>query len=160
MTGLINLLLLLEKDNLIKEWQWHTDVDNILPSLFRDPAAIESNVTPGFMARIVNIQEAWQFISAQADLGSLVLRVQDTMAPWNEGVWEVSVHGERAEVTRSDRPAQATGEIGIWTQLYYGYTTVDKAVYSGKLQIHDPAVVPLLQNLWASSQKPMMFDRF
>jgi len=158
--GLLNLLLLLEKDNILDEWRWQTDVHNILPTLFREPELIESSITPGFMARIVDIAEAWKLVSPQAEAGSVVLRVQDMIAPWNEGVWEVSVGGELADVKRSDRPAQATGEIGIWTQLFYGYTTLEKAVYSGKLQIHDPEIVPFLKKLWASSEKPLMFDRF
>lgn len=158
--GLLNLLLLLEKDNLLQEWRWQTGVDNILPTFFREPELIESNITPGFMARIVNIENTWKLVSQQAEQGKVVLRVQDTIASWNEGVWEVAVEGDSVEVTRSDLPAQATGEIGIWTQLFYGYTTVEKAVFSGKLQIHDQSVVPFLKKLWSSAEKPLMFDRF
>ncbi|WP_198299630.1 GNAT family N-acetyltransferase [Tumebacillus avium] len=155
------LLALLERDNLLQGWEWETGIDSILPALLHDPKQMKSDTENWFMGRIVDVTTAWKVTSPQAQTGSVRLGVTDTFAPWNEGTWQVTVEQSgQAEVAASSEPAQASADIGTWTQLFYGYLSVEQALFLGKLSVHDPNVLPVLSSLWTSSQKPLMLDYF
>ncbi|WP_132946264.1 GNAT family N-acetyltransferase [Tumebacillus sp. BK434] len=155
------LLSLLERDNLLKGWEWETGIDSILSSLLHDPKQMQSDTENWFMGRIVDVTAAWQVTSPLAQPGSVRLGVQDSFAPWNEGTWQVAVEtAGSAIVSASSEPAQASADIGTWSQIFFGYLTVEEAQFLGKLSVHDPNALPVLNSLWASSQKPLMLDYF
>ncbi|ASS75879.1 hypothetical protein CIG75_13555 [Tumebacillus algifaecis] len=155
------LLSLLEKDNLLTGWEWETHIDSILPSLLHDPKKMTSESVNWFMARIVDVRTAWQVTSSQAQAGTARLQVHDPFAPWNEGTWQLTVASSgTASVSATDELADASADIGTWTQIFYGYLSVEQALFLGKLTIHDPHVLPFLHKLWASVHQPLMHDYF
>jgi predicted acetyltransferase len=156
----IGLLEFLHRDNLLKEVVWPTYLDNPLVLLQRYPKKVKTQIEPGFMARIVDVQAAWEIISPDAADGRVVLEVQDSRCDWNQGRFALTVEGGRARVERTTEDAQASAEIRLWTQLLYGALNVQQALYLGTLQVHDQHVLPFLQRLWATPHKPQMLDRF
>lgn len=155
------LLALLERDNLLAGWEWETGIDSILSALLHDPKQMKSDTENWFMGRIVDVTTAWKVTSPQALTGSVRLGVADSFAPWNEGTWQVTIQtAGQADVAASSAPAQASADIGTWSQLFYGYLSVEQALFLGKLSVHDPNALPVLHSLWASSQKPLMLDYF
>ncbi|MFD2170832.1 GNAT family N-acetyltransferase [Tumebacillus lipolyticus] len=159
--ALRGLLSLLERDNLLSSWEWETNLDSILPSLLHDPKQMESKSVNWFMARIVDVSRAWEITSPAAKIGKINLQVIDSFAPWNEGIWQVSVQqpGEAA-VSATDSSPCASADIGTWTQIFYGYLSIDQALFLGKLSLHDPEQLPFLRSLWATAQQPMLIDYF
>ena len=159
--GIAALLTLMTQDNLLKEWILETELEFPMPTLLHNPR-VETAVTPSFMARIVDVQTAWRTVAPVARSGRAVLGVEDAMCEWNNGAWELTVENGRGHVQAAgDRNAvQASGDISVWTQLFYGYLTLDQAIFSGKLTIYDETILPFLSRLWATDKKPMMIDAF
>jgi predicted acetyltransferase len=156
--GMINLLSMLQKDNILKEWEWETDVESPLPLLLN--TRMESSVSATFMARIVKIEEAWKYHASDATPVTLRLAVQDSFCPWNEGVWELRIEGDSTTVEQTDDAPQASADINTWTQLYYNSLSLDQALFLGKLNLHDTSILPNLRTLWSTPHKPMMVDFF
>ena len=159
--GVTALLGLLTQDNMLKEWTLETELEFPMSMFLHNPR-VKTAVTPSFMARIVDVQLAWQTVAPEARSGRAVLGVEDAMCEWNAGAWELTVEDGRGRVQAANgsEAVQASGDITVWTQLFYGYLTLDQAIFSGKLSIHDETIVPFLRKLWASEPKPMMIDAF
>lgn len=172
--GLFALLRLLEKDNLLETVEWSTEPDFPLAALLNNPRAASASEAT-FMARIVDVSLAWQIVSPRAAKGKVRLGVRDEICDWNAGTWEVAVEEKRNDadhdanplhhspvstVTRTPEPAQAEADIGTWSQIFYGYLTVEQALFLGKLTVKDENSLNILRNLWATDAKPMMLDFF
>ncbi|WP_440113271.1 GNAT family N-acetyltransferase [Paenibacillus sp. QZ-Y1] len=79
-------------DSMIEEVTLQAPANDMLAFQLDNPR-IQQEIVPYFMARIVSVE---QFISQypfgnQTSPVQIVLQVQDTHAPWNEGVWQLNV---------------------------------------------------------------------
>lgn len=108
------------------------------------------------MARIVDVSVAWRIRSPQAANGTVRLGVVDEVCEWNDGTWEVSA----GRVSRTDSEPQAIADIGTWSQIFYGYLTIDQAIFLGKLTVKDENSLSILRTLWSTASQPMMLDSF
>jgi len=156
----LGLLQLLQQDNILTEFTWNTDLNSDLPALLYNPKSVDTKIQAEWMARIVDVRTAWTILSPHATSGRVRLGVVDAMCDWNQGTFDLHVADGQAQVTETTEAPQAVADIGTWSQLLYGYLTVEQALFTGSLQVHDPAVLPFLRALWRTDVKPFSHDPF
>ena len=84
-----------QHDSMLERVKLIAPPDDPLPYLLDDPR-VTHEVVPYFMARIVDVAPfiglyAFSPNAARPEKTELLLEVQDTYAPWNEGIWRLSV---------------------------------------------------------------------
>lgn len=94
---------------------------------------IKQELVPSMMARIVNIQ---QFLMAypfkERAPQTFYLKVEDTAASWNTGVWKVELHLTDRKVTKITDEQEIfqesilSGTIQAWTQVFMNYRTIEE----------------------------------
>ncbi|MCM3786531.1 GNAT family N-acetyltransferase [Neobacillus mesonae] len=103
-------------------------VDDQLPFLLPEPR-VKQELVPYFMARIVDLKAFISQYSFEVSGNTeLILQVDDQAAPWNEGLWKLTVnedgqgsieqlssHGEATET------ADLSGDIQTFTAIFMGY---------------------------------------
>jgi len=121
-----------------------------LLDLFGNPRIEESKVSPGVMARIVDVKGLLEARgtpgggAGEATLqGSCVIRVRDELAPWNAGTFVVSCDGRTVKVERAEGmggqapPGRADKEpdldigIGILSRVAVGARSLADALKFG-----------------------------
>lgn len=93
--------------------------DDNLPFLLPDPRIAQEN-HPYFMARIVNVKAFVEQLSfvATGSSGSITLSITDSLAPWNNGFWTLSVDGQgkpSLQALQSEPGGEETAACGIGT---------------------------------------------
>jgi len=133
-------------------------VDDELPFLLPDPRVSQETV-PYFMARIVDLKsllEQYPFMR-DAEVG-ITLKVQDAAAPWNDGVWRLSVNNEgrgEAELLelKEGTEADLTLDIQALSAILTGYKRGQTLLKADRIQGETQkaaeldSVVPVRQTL-------------
>ncbi|PSP89777.1 GNAT family N-acetyltransferase [Halobacteriales archaeon QS_4_69_34] len=125
----------------------------LLFDLAEDPRAIECELRPGAMVRIVDVPAALEALSYPPDAkGRLTIAVSDSLADWNDGTFAVEVAdgvatcrqiGGRGAGSGDDSP-DVTIDVDTLSQLYVGHSPVERAVRAGELSAGTDAVRELL----------------
>lgn len=90
-------------DSMVTEVTLQAPADDALPYLLNDPR-IEQEIVPYFMARIVNVKTFFeQYPFTVGNVESFSIRVNDSIAEWNNGIWDVLINDEgKAKVSRRE----------------------------------------------------------
>lgn len=114
-------------------------VDDVLFDLVEDPRAIDVEVHPGPMGRLVDVVTGLEAVPVPADVeGSLRLSVADPLVDWNDTtVTTTASDGEITVEPTPDEPSDAGLPIETLSRLVLGTTTVDRAFSSGELEADD-----------------------
>ncbi|WP_372813838.1 enhanced intracellular survival protein Eis [Paenibacillus sp.] len=128
-------------DSMVERAVVTAPVDDALPFFLPDPR-IQQEVLPYFMARIVDVQQfIEQYVfSATGESLKLAIRLTDKYAPWNDGLWELTINGEgRASIsslnendTVSDRTAIRC-DIQTLSALLLGYKRPEELHRIGRI---------------------------
>ncbi|AWB44506.1 GNAT family N-acetyltransferase [Paenibacillus sp. CAA11] len=119
--------------------------DDIFPFLLANPK-ISQEISPLFMARIVNVQQFVQqypFVSVGQEV-NLTIQIEDQTAAWNQGKWQLRVSAEGEGLLTP--AASSSGEpdillnINSLTALLIGYMRAEVLFRSGKLTGSEEAV--------------------
>lgn len=123
-------------DSQIGEVTIHGPRDTILHDLVSDPRAVEIELHPGGMIRVVDVEGALSALSYPVDESrSLVLDVNDDLAEWNDGRFRLAVEDGHAtcEMTTDD-PEVSIG-IATLSQIVVGYLSVERARLVGDFDV-------------------------
>jgi len=134
--------------------------DDQLPYMLPDPRVTRETV-PYFMARIVDLQffvEQYAFEAGREAV--LTIEVEDSAAPWNAGLWRLSVNGEgKAELSElpADRGEQAdlSTDIQTLSALFTGYKR-PQALYSIHRLTGDAKAAAQLETMIPAGQTYLM----
>ncbi|HUG84495.1 MAG TPA: GNAT family N-acetyltransferase [Euzebya sp.] len=125
------------------------------------PAVQERSVIQTWMARLLDAPAAmsgrgWP---AGAEV-SVVLRVGDPLLPGNDGTFLLRVAGGgTASLTRTDRTASASIDIGALSALYTGHVRAADLAWQGRLVGASHEEIAALDTAFAAPQ-PWMHDHF
>lgn len=123
--------------------------DTLLFDLTDDPRAIEYEVTPGGMVRLVDVERALSELGYPTGCeGRLVLAVRDSLADWNDGVFAIEVENGDATCHPVEERPDATVPITTLSQLYVGHFSVERATIAGDLAIESESVRELLDGMF------------
>ncbi|MGX7162282.1 GNAT family N-acetyltransferase [Enterococcus massiliensis] len=120
------------------------------------------SVRPEMMARVVNVAD---FLVDYPFLKNLTtdfaIEIQgDTYAPWNDGIYEVSLEKRQTTVTKTATTSlpRITTSIQHFTQLFMGYQSAERLAFHGLIS-GDAQALSAVQEI-LPSQKPILEDYF
>ncbi|TYL37047.1 GNAT family N-acetyltransferase [Natronococcus pandeyae] len=119
--------------------------------LARDPDEIETTITDGPMVRVVDVAETLPALSLPDVSTELTLAVEDPLADWNDGVFELEAANGRLACDRlddSDVDSDATLEIGALSQLVVGTRSAADLERTGRLEARNSEVLAALESLF------------
>jgi len=88
------------------------------------------------MHRVVDLERAMAERGWPAAVhGAVVVEIEDALAPWNSGTWELAVEGGTGRASRTDAPAVARLTPGGLAALYAGAVTPLGAVRTSGVQV-------------------------
>ena len=114
------------------------------------------------MARVVDVHRFLaQYPFTYQLNGAFAIEIQeDKYAPWNNGIYEISIKdGQHSveKVTQTQQPIVKT-TVQRFVQLFMGYQTVDTMVFLEQLVVNDAAINCIKTNLPIG--KPILEDYF
>jgi predicted acetyltransferase len=104
---------------------------------------VETRVEPVFQARVVDFAPAMEQLDLSPDTpdGTATVALRDEHAPWNSGVWRITVEGGRVRCSLavgSPDPA-VTMDIQAASQAYWGTPSLDALRAAGRVDVSDEA---------------------
>jgi len=129
------------------------------PDLLEDPWKVRVMGAEGAMLRIVDVERA---ISLRPycghDRATFTMRIADTCAPWNEGIWRVEALEGRLRAERADAEPDVEMGVNVLAPLFTGHMHADVAANVGLLKVHRPAAVGEMAEAFAVTYPPFCND--
>jgi len=141
---------LADHDSQVETVALQREAETSLLDVAPDPAAVECEIRPGPMVRVVDVEHALSTVSYPEDVAvDLSLAVTDDTAHWNDGVFELTVVDGEGDCTRreqasTDPSADATVDVGTLSQLVVGYHAVEEARRVAGLSVERESVADAL----------------
>jgi predicted acetyltransferase len=109
-------------------------------------------VEPVYMARVVDFGAALQkvTISPEVPNGTVTLAIHDEHAPWNHGIWKITVEQGTvtvATVIGSGADADVTADIQALSQAFWGQPSLAHLRYAGRIAVAEENGYRLLSAL-------------
>jgi predicted acetyltransferase len=137
----------------------HAPVDDPFPDLVEDPRKVEIVRTEGPMIRIVDVERALaQRPFAGHRPASFTMRVTDTAAPWNDGVWRIDAGEGQMQVEMKDGEADVELNAGTLAPLYTGYMRPEVAAGVGLLKVNRATALEGMCEAFAVTYPPYSND--
>ncbi len=142
----VNLLRFLHRHEAqVDQVAVHAPADELLFDLVEDPRAVDLELRPGPMGRLVDVVAGLEALPAPAGVeGSLALSVADPLVDWNDGAF--GLDARNGAVAVEPGPAAAL-PVETLSRLALGTTTAARAAVAGGLQA-DEAATSLLDALF------------
>jgi predicted acetyltransferase len=137
----------------------HVPLDDPAPHLLLEPRMLNALSWDGLLARIVDVEQAM----AQrhyAGEGRLTFAIEDEMAPWNAGRWELETDGTTTIVRRSDRAPELTMPVAALAPLLFGHVSASQGARMGRLTAHAPDALPRWDALLRTAFPPGCGNNF
>jgi len=129
-------------DSQVDEVEFYGPPEASLQDLAADPRAVDVEIEPGAMLRIVDVERALGALAYPGVDRSVELAVADDLAAWNDGRFRLTVADGRGVCERveggTSRPDARIG-IGTLSALAVGYYSVEEARRYGDLSIESGA---------------------
>jgi len=104
--------------------------------------------SPPFSGRVVDLPAALSLLRpADGVAGRCVVQVEDPLAAWNTGCWEIAVEGGSVTADRTSAAPHVACDIGVWSQLFFGDPAADALRRAGRLAVTDERGFDLLRAL-------------
>ena len=133
-------------------------LDDPLVYQIEEPRALNTQASDGALARIVDAEAALTARGYEGR-GRLVIAVDDTDAPWNSGVWQITVDGD-TEVRRVSAEPQVRMTPRVLALLVSGYQPARILARAGLIQCADPAALAVADALFSTSHVPVCLDHW
>jgi len=107
---------------------------------------------PPFSGRVVDLPAALALLRPAATLaGRFAVQIEDALAPWNTGCWEIAVEGGAVTAARTSATPQVACDIGAWSQLFFGDPDAEALRRAGRLSVTDERGYALLRALFPAA---------
>jgi len=120
-------------DSQVETVELVTPENTDLLDIVANPRDVNCEVRPGPMFRLVDVPRALETISYDTET-SVVLRVTDPLAEWNDGTFVLDTNGDIL-CDRTDADPDVTTDVNTLSQLVAGYHSVEDAERFGELAI-------------------------
>ncbi|MGD9893181.1 MAG: enhanced intracellular survival protein Eis [Dehalococcoidia bacterium] len=137
---------------------WGIPLDDPLTYQVEEPRALKVRAYDGALARIVDVQAALAERGYDRN-GRLVLGIEDTYAPWNSGVWELTVDGAAAVRCVSAEP-QIRLTPRVLALMVSGFQPASVLARAGLIECADPAAVAVADDLFRTARVPVCLDHW
>ncbi|GAB1513146.1 GNAT family N-acetyltransferase [Actinophytocola sp. KF-1] len=153
------LRYLLDMD-LVGEVVLRAGVDEPLVHMLADPRAALRTVFDGLWVRLVDVDRA---LAARRYLVpvDLVLEVTDDVCPWNAGRWRLVAGPDgRAEVTRTDAPADLALDVSALAVAFFGGTRLSTLAAAGRVRECRPGTLSPASLAFLNDGEPCCLELF
>ena len=153
------LRYLLDMD-LVGEVVLRLGADDPLVHMLADPRAAIRTVLDGLWVRVVDVDRA---LTARRFLvpADLVLEVEDALCPWNAGRWRLVVGEDgRAEVTRTDAPADLELDVTALGAAYFGGARLTTLAAAGRIRECRPGALARASTTFLHDDEPRCLELF
>jgi predicted acetyltransferase len=137
----------------------HAPLDDPFPDLLQDPWRVQIERGEGAMVRIVDVERA---LSGRPFVGrrpvSFTMRIEDSAAPWNDGVWRVDAAEGRMETRRSDDIPDVELSVNFLAPLFTGFVRADVAAATGMIRVRNPDALGDVAEAFAATYPPYCHD--
>jgi len=118
--------------------------DSLVMDLAPDPSNLSYTLHAGPMIRLTDVVAGLSAISyPEAVEAAVTIEVQDGLADWNDGTFDVVVEDGSGTVTRSDTAPAVTFDVGTLSQLFVGYRSMaELARERDTVTVHSSEAVP------------------
>jgi predicted acetyltransferase len=139
----------------------HASLHDPFPELVVDPWKLEVQQGEGAMIRIVDVEQALALrpYCGQGSI-SFTMRVIDSDAPWNDGVWRVEADQGRMQAKRSEADPDLEVSVNFLASLFTGFIRADRAAGVGMLKVNREQALAQAQEAFAVSHPPYCDDFF
>ncbi len=139
----LDLALRIEAENL--------PVDHPLFLLLSEPRRARFTMHDALWVRIIDIETA---LSARsyASTESIVLEIEDTLCPWNQGRFRLD--GETGRVQRTHEPADLRMPVSALGSGYLGGISFGRMVEAGTIEAKSPGAVEKADRIFHSNRAP------
>jgi predicted acetyltransferase len=148
-------------DSQVEEVTLYRPAESSLLDMVPDPKAVDCEVHPGMMVRVVSVVDALEAVSYPSEAtGTLTLAVSDDTADWNDGTFELSVSDGEADCRPvEDADPDVRLDIGTLAQVLVGYHSVPEARRLADLQVTSDEVAAQLAR-WFPPRAVSPLDNF
>jgi predicted acetyltransferase len=151
---------LLSRMDLVSRIDWlRAPPDDPLPHLLLEPRKLNATSADGLLARIVDVERALpqRRYTGEAELTFSLL---DSVCPWNQGPWKLSVspHGNR--IVRTTEEAQLKMPVSTLAMLFFGQITATQAAAMGRLDEGVPGSLAVWDVVMKTASRPFCADSF
>jgi predicted acetyltransferase len=153
------LRYLLDVD-LVGEVVLRLGTDEPLVHMLADPRAATRMMFDGLWVRLVDVDRA---LTARRFLVPLdvVLEVADELCPWNAGRWRLVVGPDgRAEVTRTDAPADLALDVAALGAAFLGGTRLSTLAGAGRVRECRPGTLARASLAFLHDEEPRCLEVF
>lgn len=152
--GLWNFLC--QHDSMVDQIKMRVAEDDRLPYLLANPK-FQQEVTPYFMARIVDVEMFLRRYPLAKQAGSISIQVEDPWAKWNEGIYEIQ-DGLVSRIHATHAKAALTCDINTLTAIFLGVQSASFFYELGRLKGESADVIELERLI--PKQATALFDFF
>jgi len=133
--------------------------DDPLPHLLLEPRQLNATVADGLLARLVDVDRALAARPYPID-GELYFELTDTVCPWNEGRWRLTVSEGRAVCERSGLSPEVAMPVDTLAMLLFGQITPTQAARMGRLTAVDQDAQVRWDHMMQTGYRPFCPDFF
>ncbi len=150
----------LSRHDLVGRVHWPmAPVDDPAPLLLAEPRLLHTKDNEGMWTRIVDIASAIEGRGYSAD-GSLSLELDgDTLAPWNNGRWQIDVDSTCASAKPTNNSADIKLSMATLSLLYMG-TFRPRELYARGLISGSAKAIATADSIFATAHRPHCPDHF
>lgn len=93
-------------------------------------------LAPSVMARIVSLAETLAAISYPLEQTSIIMKITDQVAPWNDNRWKLAIEDGRGKFSpaKDEEEAEVTMDISTLTCIVFGYLNPWMLAKNGQIQ--------------------------
>ena len=133
-------------------------IDDPLHELMQEPRLLHHQDLEGSWFRLVDVPDALGKRGYHGN-GAIVIEVlEDSLAPWNAGCWQLEVENGLAQVSKATKPAQLTLSTAALGAAFSGSRTVSDLVHWGMAQCTSD--VMQADALFATQHRPHCPDHY
>jgi predicted acetyltransferase len=146
--------------DLVGEVVLRLGVDDPLVHLLADPRAAVRTMFDALWVRLVDLDRALMARRFLAPL-DVVLEVDDELCPWNAGRWRLVVGQDgRAEVTRTDAPADLELDVSALGAAFLGGTRLTTLAGAGRVRECQPGALSRASLAFLHDDEPRCLEMF
>jgi predicted acetyltransferase len=146
--------------DLVGEVTLRMGADDPLVHMLADPRAAVRTMFAALWVRVVDVDRA---LPARRYLVPLdvVLAVEDELCPWNAGRWRLVAGPDgRAEVTRTDAPADLALDVSALGAAYLGGTRLSTLAAAGRVRECHPGTLARASLAFSHHEEPCCLEPF
>lgn len=146
--------------DLVGEVSLRLGVDEPLVHMLADPRAAVRTMFDALWVRLVDVDRALMARRFLTPL-DLVLEVDDELCPWNAGRWRLVVGPDgRAEVTRTDAPADLALDVSTLGAAFLGGTRLSTLAGAGRVRECQPGALARASLAFLHDEEPRCLEVF